>query len=53
MKYILTILLTVTWLFTLICLAISVITITPLLAFTFLGLLIVITIELNKEMEAL
>jgi len=34
-------------------LLISVATITPLLAFTFLALLFVITIELNKEMETL
>ena len=53
MKYILTILLTITWLFTIICLAISVITITPLFAFAFLGLLIAVTIELNNELETL
>ena len=51
MKYLLSIFLTIIWLLCSVCLMLSVAMMYPLFAFTFLGILFFLTIELNNELE--
>ena len=51
MKYLLSIFLTIIWLLCSACLMLSVAMMYPLFAFTFLGILFFLTIELNNELE--
>ena len=53
MKYIQTILLTIAWLLCLVMIGLSVINLSPLYALFSLTFLLVLTYELNKEMETL